>query len=293
MRIVFDSGSTKVAAALINTLSGTIDVLELPTGYNALSAYDGELTKLIGDVKLLSDVSPDIHNIYYYGAGCATPDACARVKKELGVSFPSAKVSIDSDMLGAARAVCGDNPGIVGILGTGSNSCLYDGRNIIGNVPPLGYILGDEGSGAVLGRLFLGMLFKGRFPAQLREEFDEKYHFGVADIITRVYRQPAANAFLASFAPFIAVSAKKYPEVEKFLDDEFTRYVLNNLTGYDGFDRLPIHFVGSIALNFSEYLARALARHGGHLGTVICAPIHNLAHYHAEWITPVKSKKNL
>ena len=281
MRIVFDSGSTKVAAALINTLSGTIEVLELPTGYNALSAYDGELTKIISDVKLLSDASPYIHNIYYYGAGCATPDACARVKKELGVSFPSAKVSIDSDMLGAARAVCGDNPGIVGILGTGSNSCLYDGRNIVGNVPPLGYILGDEGSGAVLGRLFLGMLFKDRFPAQLREEFDDKYHLGVADIITRVYRQPAANAFLASFAPFIAVSARKYPEVEKFLDDEFSRYVLYNLTGYDGFDRRPRHFVGSIALNFSDYLARALARHGGHLGTVICAPIHNLAHYHA------------
>lgn len=280
MKIIFDSGSTKIAAALVDTQSGINEFVDISTGYNALSGQDGELTSLIAGARKLMDIFSRVRYIYYYGAGCATPDACSRVAYELGKLYPAADIFVDSDMLGAARAVCGDEPGIVGILGTGSNSCLYNGSEIAANVSPLGYILGDEGSGAVLGRLFIGLLFKGQFPAALSEEFDIRYGLGVGDIITRVYRQPAANAFLASFAPFIADAARRYPEVAEFLNAEFSRYVRHNLVRYDGFDRLPVHFVGSIACNFKEYLASALTRHGGHLGTVISAPIENLADYH-------------
>lgn len=280
MRIVFDSGSTKIAVALIDSQSGGYEIIELPAGYNALSGQDGELTSLVAGVHELMEVSSRVRYIYYYGAGCATPGACSRVVDELGKLYPSAEISVDSDMLGAARAVCGDAPGIVGILGTGSNSCLYDGHRITANVSPLGYILGDEGSGAVLGRLFIGMLFKGQFSSDLRVEFDNKYHLEVADIITRVYRQPSANAFLASFAPFIAEVARHYTDVSEFLDAEFSRYVRHNLVRYEGFDRLPIHFVGSIARNFKDYLSRAIERFGGHLGTVVSAPIESLADYH-------------
>lgn len=280
MRIVFDSGSTKIAAALIDTATGSAEIIELPAGYNALSGQDGDLTALIAGEYRLMNAAPRVRYVYYYGAGCATMDACRRVVRELKSLFANSDISVDTDMLGAARAVCGNDPGIVGILGTGSNSCLYDGSQITANVSPLGYILGDEGSGAVLGRLFIGMLFKGQFPTAVHKEFDNRYHLEVTDIITRVYRQPAPNAFLASFAPFIAECATRYPEVADFLKDEFSRYVRHNLVRYEGFDCLPVHFVGSIARNFRDYLSHALACHGGHIGTVISAPIERLADYH-------------
>ena len=280
IKIVFDSGSTKIAAAVIDSRSKRSEIVEIPNGYNAMSGCDGDLSSLVGTVASLADVSSDVSFIYYYGAGCATSEACERVVMELHSIFPNARINVHSDMLGAARAVCGDNSGIVGILGTGSNSCLYDGRNVVDNVSPLGYILGDEGSGAVIGRLFIGQLFKDRFPKTLREEFDAEFNLAVGDIITRVYRQPGANRFLASFAPFIASRAVRYPEVEEFLYNEFCRYVSHNLLYYDGFDRLPVHFVGSIALNFKDYITRALGRYGGHLGMVTSAPIHGLVQYH-------------
>lgn len=278
MKLIIDCGSTKASVAVIVT-TGEESVFDLSHGYNAISGADGELSAMITESGRFAETAGAVDEVNFYGAGCATPASCSRVRAELSSVFRNAGVFVATDMLGAARAVCGHSPGIVGILGTGSNSCLYDGERIVSNVSPLGYILGDEGSGAVLGRLFLGMILKGQFPDTLRERFERRYNLTAADIITRVYREPRPNAFLASFAPFIAESAD-IPEVRNFLTGEFSRYVRYNLVRYSGFGELPVHFVGSIAVNFRPYLEEALTKEGGRLGSVIKAPIYHLVEYH-------------
>lgn len=277
MRLVFDSGSTKTAVALIKDKIPAI--IELPSGHNALTAPKGALGDLITQSKEIMDVAPSVTHIYYYGAGCATEKACENVRKELIKIFSQSEISVASDMLGAARAVCGNSPGIVGILGTGSNSCLYDGNRITANVPPLGYILGDEGSGAVIGKRFLGLLFKGQFSVDIREKFTETFGFGVADVLTRVYSEPKANAFLASFAPFVAKMCV-YKEVNEFIIEEFIRYIRFNLKGYDGFGDIPVHFIGSIADNFRAQLIHAIELEGGMIGEIIQSPISYIADFH-------------
>lgn len=279
MKIIFDCGSTKTSVAIISSDSPTLH-LDLANGYNALTGGDNELRTLISSHPAMDPSRTSARQIHYYGAGCATPQACHRVGSQLAGIFPQAEIHINSDMLGAARAVCGDTPGIVGILGTGSNSCQYDGKEITANVSPLGYILGDEGSGAVLGRRFLSMLLKNQFPIRLKQLFEARFHLDIPDIITRVYRTPRPNAFLASFAPFIAENAS-IPEISTFLYDEFSRYVTYNLMNYKAFPELPVHFVGSIALHFRHHIEKAVNNKGGHIGNITDSPIIGLATYHS------------
>ncbi|MDE6377531.1 MAG: hypothetical protein K2K72_02170, partial [Duncaniella sp.] len=258
---------------------------DLPHGPNAASAPDGQLSDLIAGNPALLEVAPRVTRIHFYGAGCAGLDICRKVGGELYHHFPEATYTIYSDMMGAARALCGDNPGIVGILGTGSNSCLYDGKEIIHNVSPLGYILGDEGSGAVIGRLFLGRMLKHQFSEELTDLFGRAYFTLTPDEAVRhVYREPRPNAFLASLCPFIAsclrFEGEVYDEVNDFLVEEFLRYIDYNLTSYPDYRTLPIHFVGSIAHYFTPQLTQALNRRNLHLGTILRNPLPSLAQYH-------------
>lgn len=280
MKIIFDCGSTKTSVAIISSDSPTLH-FDLANGYNALTGGNDELRTLISSHPAMDSSRILARQIHYYGAGCATPQACHRVGTQLADIFPQADIHINCDMLGAARAVCGDTPGIVGILGTGSNSCLYDGKEITANVSPLGYILGDEGSGAVLGRRFLGMLLKNQFPDSLKQLFEARFHLDIPDIITRVYRSPRPNAFLASFAPFIAEHSH-IPEVSAFLYDEFSRYVTYNLMNYRAFPELPVNLVGSIALHFRHHIEKAVKSKGGHLGNITDTPVIGLAAYHSK-----------
>lgn len=279
MKIIFDCGSTKTSVALI-TPDGLPQHLNLANGYNAISGGDDELYTLISACAEIVSAHTHINEVYYYGAGCATPQAYERVREQLGRLFTEAEINVGTDMLGAARAVCGHTPGIVGILGTGSNSCIYDGERISANISPLGYILGDEGSGAVLGRLFLGMLLKNQFSTILKQRFEERFHMDIPGIITRVYRTPRPNAFLASFAPFIAENSHMH-EVSEFLYREFSRFVAYNLMNYPSFPTLPVHLVGSIAVHFRRHIEKAIQARGGHIGNVTDTPIQGLASYHS------------
>lgn len=277
--LVFDCGSTKATVAIIKSHIESITYVNLRHGLNAVTTTEGELSALISTESRLMRESEYTKDIFFYGAGCAGAEACGRVSSELGRHFKQAGIHVHSDMLGAARALCGHDPGIVGILGTGSNSCLYNGNDITANVSPLGYILGDEGSGAVLGRLFLGRVLKRQFSRDILEAFNNKYHLTPAEAVQRVYREPRPNAFLASFAPFIASQCDK-TEMRDFVISEFRRYILYNLKNYDGFTSLPVHFVGSIALHFASQLEEAMRLEHGHLGTITSAPIQLLAKYH-------------
>ena len=183
-----------------------------------------------------------------------------------------------SDLLGAARAVCGRREGIACILGTGANSCLYDGERIVQNTPALGYILGDEGSGAVLGRRLLNALYKGRLPQHLREAFEQETSLTMSDVIERVYRQPLANRFLASLSPFVARHLDE-PALRNMVIDHFREFLRHNVAPYNA-PQLPVGFVGSMAFHYQAELREAAHQEGFIMGDVMKSPIDGLLRYH-------------
>ena len=188
------------------------------------------------------------------------------------------RVETHSDLLGAARALCAHNYGIASILGTGANSCLYDGERILQNTPALGYILGDEGSGAVLGKRFIHDLYTGVLSEELKVEFERRTGFSLPQIIDRVYRQPLANRFLASLSEFIH-SHLGESAVEALVCQNFTDFIRLHITPYGRMD-LPLSFVGSIAYYFREQLAKAVSTLGYTLGMVLRSPMEGLIRYH-------------
>ena len=190
------------------------------------------------------------------------------------------KVEVASDLLAAARAVCGRKPGIACILGTGSNSCYYDGENVVQNVSPLGYILGDEGSGAVLGKLLVGDVLKKQLPQHLCDKFMKEYDLDYTTIITSVYRKPAANRFLAQFAPFLERNIDE-PSIHNIVLRSFTDFFTRNVASYPGYKELPCNFVGSIALCEKAVLQEAAQALGITIGTVIKDPMEGLVKYHS------------
>lgn len=217
--------------------------------------------------------------VYFYGAGCIEPfsKAVQNVIKEL---FCGCHVEVESDLLGAARALCGHKPGIACILGTGSNSCLYDGKDIVEHTPPLGYILGDEGSGSYLGKTLLNGLFKGTLPEALKEEFCSEYQLTLPRIIERIYRQPAANAFLASLVPFI-VKHRSDSAIHGMLIEAFLLFLQRNIAIYRH-KEMPINCVGGIAYQFAEEFEEAIAAEGMQIGRILRRPIEEIVQYHLQ-----------
>ncbi|MCM1164314.1 MAG: ATPase [Muribaculaceae bacterium] len=276
MILIADSGGTCTSWALI----GPDEVTMTDTcGYNAIHSPTGLLKESIQSSRL-NGSEPD--EIWFYGAGCATRSAIERVNRELAYCFPEASIHVATDMLGAARALCGQHPGIACILGTGSNSCLYDGKEITANTPPLGFILGDEGSGASLGKRFLGLMLKGHMPQEITEAFRERYPgLDTAAIIERVYRGTAPNAFLASMCLFIG-SQTSHPAMADLVTEEFRRFFRLNVSPYEGCRTLPVHFAGSIASHFKSLLSEAALAEGYTLGTVLASPLSGLIKYHTE-----------
>ena len=194
-------------------------------------------------------------------------------------AFPQAKeVEAHSDLLGAARALCGHNYGIASILGTGANSCLYDGECIVQNTPALGYILGDEGSGGVMGKHFLHELYKGVLSDNIRSEFEQEYGLTMADVIQRVYREPMPNRFLASLAPFVHRYLSD-AAIARLVIDNFRDFFRYNIRPYNH-PEMPVSFVGSVAWHFRDQLAEAAEAEGFLLGTILKSPIEGLLRFH-------------
>ena len=275
--LIADSGSTKTDWAL--------GKLRLKTqGINPIHQDDEAILSILRQ-ELLPNLKSQTSNlksqfsnpkaIRFYGSG-VRPDQEVRMQRLLSQVFPSASdIEARSDMLGAARALCGSSEGIACILGTGANSCLYDGELMGANTPPLGYILGDEGSGAVLGRLFLNALYKERMYAGAREEFEQHTGMTMSDVIDRVYRQPMANRWLASLSVYIG-TLLRHPEVRDLVVQNFRDFIVRNIVPYQRPD-LPIGAVGSIAYYYRDQLAEAAQAEGYTLGTVLRSPIDGLA----------------
>lgn len=275
--LIADSGSTKTDWCLLKADGTTI---RLQTkGLNPFQMSQEDIA-----TELHTALLPELHTreataVYFYGAGC-TPDKQPLMESVLRkVLHIEGRCEVASDMLGAARAVCGSVAGIACILGTGSNSCAFDGNTITHNVSPLGFILGDEGSGAVLGRTLLGDIMKRQLPEHLIDKFDEQYNLTPADIIERVYRQKTPARFLASFAPFIKAHIHE-PAIEDIVKNGFRQFLRRNVQQYEGCHTLPVGFVGSIASAFSEQLSQVMAEENMHLGRIIKAPMDGLISYH-------------
>ena len=276
MLLLADSGATKTDWYIGNNPT---DGLQFQTeGINPFHQSPSIICTIL-EKQLLPHlpVSPaSCHRIFFYGAGC-TPAKSLEVARILQIFFTNAQISVESDLLGAARSACKDHPGIACILGTGSNSCLYDGRQIVRNIPPLGYILGDEGSGAYLGKRFIGDCLKGQLPEKLRDGLLEEYKLTMADILDRVYRQPQANRFLAGFTPYIYMH-KEETEVQHFLSDCFREFFLRNILPYES-DQ-PVSFVGSIAWFFRKEIEETARQMNISVGTFVKSPIEGLKVYH-------------
>lgn len=223
----------------------------------------------------LPDWTPEY--IHFYGAGCIEPYS-ATVRKALMQRFPQAVVCVDSDLLGAARALFGREEGIACILGTGSNSCLCRNGQITANVPPMGYILGDEGSGAVLGRQLVSDIVKGQLSPELKDAFMDEFQLTPALIVENVYRKPAANRFLASLCPFLS-KHREHEDIQRLLETEFERFLRRNVLLYNRSD-LEIRYVGSISVHFEHELRHVHARLGLKMGEVLASPVRKMMIFH-------------
>jgi N-acetylglucosamine kinase-like BadF-type ATPase len=216
--------------------------------------------------------------VYFYGAGCTAEKASVVSNAIVKYIKVRKTIEVSTDMLGAARALCGRKAGIACIIGTGSNSCYYDGKAIVSNVSPLGYVLGDEGSGAVLGKLLLGDILKDQLSAELKEKFLTRYELTWEKIIERVYRQPFPNRFLASLSPFL-VQNLETPEIRTLVLNAFRAFLNRNVKQYD-YQRNKVHFVGSVAHYYKEVLEEALGDCGMQLGNIMQAPMQGLILYY-------------
>ena len=192
--------------------------------------------------------------------------------------FPESETFAASDVLAAARALCGHNPGIACIMGTGSNSCFYDGENIAKNVRAGGFILGDEASGGVLGKKLISDFIKGLLPAHIQAEFDKRYDLDYMKVVEKVYKQPMPSRFLASFAPFINEFIAD-PYMENLVNTSFDEFFKRNISQYD-YKNHTVNFVGSIAFYFKDKLVAAAERNGMKVGRVLKTPIEGLVEYH-------------
>ena len=224
----------------------------------------------------------EIFEVDYYGAGCLSEEICSNVSRSIASVIPSATtISVNSDLLAAARALCGRNPGIACILGTGSNSCYYDGEKICDNVSPLGYILGDEGSGAVLGKLLVGDVLKKQLPAELCEKFLKQFNLDRMKIIENVYKKPAPNRFLASLSPFLIQNIEE-PAIHRLVLNAFKSFFVRNIENYANFKEVPVSFVGSVGFYYREVLDEAAKALDITIGTVIKSPMEGLLKYHSK-----------
>ena len=296
MILIADSGGSKTDWALVSLPTDTSKyVLKVRTqGLNPfhqskdviLKALEEELMPALykaaeqsGTFSKEYDIAEKVTQIAFYGAGC-TRALSPIVGESLAVAFPSASIKVESDLLGAAHAVCGHEEGIACILGTGANSCLYDGEQIVANIPPLGYILGDEGSGAVLGKMLLNGIFKGDLSAEIRDLYLEWSGLTYPEIIDKVYRQPLANRFLASSSKFIKENLQ-YAELEGLVRYNFDTFFKKNILKYTVSSIRVISAVGGIASAFEEQFRASADSFGYQVGKVLSSPIDGLIEYYS------------
>lgn len=276
MILIADSGSSKLAWRLLHS-DGSIGQADGP-GFNPYYQPASDLKNTITE-HLLPKINEEVRQIFFYGTGVSSPGNVEAVHSTLADLFKKANIEISWDLLGAARALCGDEPGIACILGTGSNSCQYDGVNIVHNVPSLGWILGDEGSGANLGKRLVIDYIRGGMPEKLAKQFQTRFGLNRDDILTQVYQREKPSAFLGGFSKYIFQHIKE-PYCYKLVYTGFEEFYRNNVMKYENYQSMKVHFTGSVAFYFSGILRQAANDLGITVKNILESPIAGLALYH-------------
>jgi N-acetylglucosamine kinase-like BadF-type ATPase len=274
--LIADSGATKCEWCLLQDGKKKLIYTQGISPYflNEKQIQELLITELLPKIK---SVQPD--EIFYYGTGCITTENKRLVKKAINKVFPSSKILVDHDMTGAALALCGSEKGIACILGTGSNSCYFNGKKIITNRPGLGYVLGDEGSGAYLGKKVLQYYLYETFDEELRYKFDIKYHTNRAEILDAIYKKPLPNRYLASFTIFLSENRGHYM-IENILEDGLNDFFFSHLCKYNESWKFPIHFAGAVAHGFRDVIKELCNSYEFELGNILKKPMDGLIKFH-------------
>lgn len=277
IQLIADSGATKCEWCAVNNAGKTKTIFS--TGISPYFLNTAGIIELLQKELTEELKNAEVSKVHFYGTGLGNAANVKIVCKALKKLFPDAEVEADTDLLGAARALCGSEKGIACILGTGSNSCYYDGRKIMKNTPSLGYILGDEGSGAYLGKKVIQYYLYNTFDEDLKARFDIMFDTSQMQILETLYKKPFPNRYLAGFATFLSENRGHYI-VENILEDCLNDFLVNHLYKYRESWTLPVNFVGSIAFAFKDILQELCNNHKLDLGHVFKNPMEGLVKYH-------------
>ena len=276
--LIADSGSTKTEWCLLVGKKRTIIYTQGISPYFLNTDQIQQLLEIELKTKI-KNIEPD--EVYYYGTGCSSTENVKSVKLALKKAFAKAAIFVDTDLMGAAKALCGNEKGIACILGTGSNSCYYNGKKIIKNSPGLGYILGDEGSGAYMGKKVVQYYLYNTFDPDLMDRFNAKYNTNKMEILDAVYKHPLPNRYLAGFVTFL-IANRGHFMIENIIEDAFNDFFFNHIYKYRESWTSPINFIGSVAFGFKDVLKEMCNSYELQLGRVLKNPMDGLAKFHGE-----------
>lgn len=278
MILIADSGSTKTDWRLIKD-DNTIAQARC-AGFNPYYQTSEEIEAEVSRI-LKPQLEATPQTIFFYGAGCSSEKKNSIVRTALSHVFPQAHIIVDHDLLAAARALCGSAPGIACILGTGSNSCLYDGKDVIDNKASLGYVLGDEGSGASIGKMIVKAYLDKLLPEDLMQSFHKRFPANREELLSPVYKDAMPNRYLSRFSKF-CFDHMKHPFIYRMLYEEFDRFITLNVERYKDYQKLPVHFVGSIGFYYANIIRQIAQDKGILVQNILETPIAGLTLYHQQ-----------
>jgi len=275
--LLADSGSTKTEWCLVKQDNASKTLFT--GGLNPYYHTEESIGEILRDKLIPALDNIPVDGVYFYGAGCTGDEHTTMLRKVLSDVFGTETVEVESDIMGSVRAVCGHKPGIAGILGTGANSCKYDGEKVIDNVPVLGFILGDEGSAGYFGRKILQGYFYREMPEDLKNDLEASYDMNRGTILENVYKKPQPNTYVAGFAKFIGRHSG-HPYIQGILREGLQEAVQRHILKYDGVYEVPVGFVGSVAYHNAALLRDVLRENGLTTGEILQNPMPNLVKYH-------------
>lgn len=282
MIAIVDGGSTKCDWVILDNQGKITQKIET-TGFNPNTVDADFISNEIEKNQHLHFLKDHLHYIFFYGSGCGTARNKEIVKNELSKVFPFADILVKDDMTAAAYAAYNGKPAIVCILGTGSNSCYFDGETVRRDLPSLGFLIGDEGSGSAIGKQLLRRFFMKKLPAELHKDFVEIYNLTIEEAIKNMYHNPRANAYLAEFNKFV-VQRKSHPYFQNMVFDEMKNFFEYQVLPYEEAREAEINLIGSIAFYYEDIIRSAAAELNLTVGKVVQRPIESLVEFHRKYI---------
>ena len=277
--IIADSGSTKTDWRIIDNISGKTVNKIVTGGVNPYFMAATDISKMLNAQWDSSVLPGDIQKIYFYGAGCSSDSKCEIVQEGLSNFFIHTEINVYHDLLAAARALFSREEGIAGILGTGSNSCLYRQEDIEEENFSLGYLFGDSGSGGHIGRKIITSFLKDEMPERLKIQFKEKYPLSKEEVLDNVYNKPSPNRFLAGFAEFAGQNVDA-AFIQQIIKDSFREFFRNQITHYTNYKEYPLRIVGSIGFHFQDILKAVADEYDMNVDLIIQNPVEELLNFH-------------